>query len=1024
MTVQAPTITSLTITKLSANDVQIRWDNVGSNFFYLVEVTETRDPLTGISWNQLPYTTEAEYFYSQLKPNTYYKMRVGVTAEGFTPSEWVETEEFQSFTQNAYTFETMGELNLITKFIQEKFVKNNQSYVDFNSDVVYAALMGESFQYSPHYEDISSIQNHILFENEYHEIQEDIQKVCTDIDRVYLMESNGILYLFERYQPIVKVSNDKGQNWKAVKLLNDRVGYPLSRTVFYQTSTTTYLLGLDRIFYGRQSTDVRWSADDVKFSSQDVTFAKVGDQLNLGYDVELFSSYARLPAALSKITESIASTEEYVYVVARDKVQRIKTQNAPTDTDPLSPTFGEKLFDSWTSNITGSPKAVCYKLDAVDGEVFALITGEVAQVGLDPRTNEILDSDLKGVYRLTGDTWTRIFGNTEEERYRIEVGYTSMSTDGNELFISSSNHRLTDEFIVPDPELSQKYPDVQSAVKAEFDQQYVHDKHYLMMSFRTGDALGWAEMKPGRMKYYAEPFFSYCKKSSTRCWITNSNRAMVVYNDITHAYPIDTFGERSPNRVMKETWKKGTFTAISPNIEFNNFNRYAAGVMFYKSSGELIAYYEFNYRVRDDVRIVWKPTNVFFSAYLQNQTREDPWIPDVNPNRVDPDLRPFLNKIIPDSYLLEDSNFEKFCEYYLQYISTGYGTQYNNLLNLIRNKYPKEEHSWEYMWSEVYKRNLYLDREKRDYVARFFETRKSDFYSTKGIEASYKFLFRLLYNEDVEIDIESNSGTEYDIIVESDNINEGIVGQTIYTESGRCNVTYMQRNYVKGKLQWRITIHNMLGRFLVGQEVKAERSTFEGTIVQGVRGKDLMTNNIDYINRSRSYYVMKIKSTLPTSRYRDDILRFVHPVGFGFVGITLLTMFINAGLSLKHVETVINKYKTYRWDAGLPSIWPDRVAVLDAQDKIETDSITGEPVYAPHPNAGQPFPLPPGYDAENGNSIISGQTPGERRKPMSPTFDQTAVTFSKFRALVDERLKENVGNPRDPVDPTLINIGD
>ncbi|WWS25410.1 hypothetical protein vBKpnAMK6_00472 [Klebsiella phage vB_Kpn_AM_K6] len=37
----------------------------------------------------------------------------------------------------------------------------------------------------------------------------------------------------------------------------------------------------------------------------------------------------------------------------------------------------------------------------------------------------------------------------------------------------------------------------------------------------------------------------------------------------------------------------------------------------------------------------------------------------------------------------------------------------------------------------------------------------------KGIEDSYKFLFKLLYNEDVEIDIESKNTTEYDIIVES-----------------------------------------------------------------------------------------------------------------------------------------------------------------------------------------------------------------------------------------------------------------
>lgn len=1025
MTVKAPSITSLEITKLSANDVQIKWDNVGQNFFYLVEITETRDELTGISWAQLPYSAYPEYFYSLLNPNTYYKMRVCVTAEGFEQSDWVETEEFQTFEQNAYAFETMGEMNLLSKFIQEKFTNNNRNYVNFNSDIIHAALIGESFEYSPHYTDISSIRNHILFENEYHEIQDSIAKVCTDINRVYLMESDGILYLFERWQPIVKVSNDKGQTWKAVKLLNDRIGYPLARTIFYQTQSTTYVLGYDYIFYGRKSTDIRWSADDVRFSSQDVTFAKVGDQLNLGYDVEIFGNYARLPGDVSRIAEAITANEDYIFVAARDKVRMVKARNAPIDNDPLSPTFGEKIFEDTVLNITGNPKAVCYKMDSVQGEVFALIIGEVKTLNADPRVAaNIIDSSSKGVYKLVGNTFVRIFGNTAEERRRIEPGYTNMSTDGVELFISSSNHRLDESQIVPDDELPLLYPEVTSAVKSIFDEQWVHDKHYLMMSFRTSAKVNWASMSPGRMKYYGEPFFSWGLKSNTRSWITNSDRAMVVYQEIIHDYAIDNAGARSPNRVMKEVWDKGVCTVYSPNIEFKHFNRYAAGIMFYKSSGELISYFEFNYRVRDEVKIVWKPSNVFLTAYLQNQTRPEVWEPDQLEYRIDPDLRPFLTKIIPDSYLLDNSNFEKFCQYYLEYVSNGYGTPYNNLLNLIRNKYPREEHAWEYLWSEVYKRNLYLDREKRDLVSRFFEARKTDFYSTKGIEASYKFLFRLLYNEDVEIDIESNSGTEYDIIVESDNINEGIIGQTIYTASGRCNVTYMERHYNKGKLQWRVTIHNMLGRFNVGQEVKAERSTFEGIIVQGIRGKELLSNTIDYINRNRSYYVMRIKSTLPTSRYRDDVLRFVHPVGFGFIGITLLTMFINSGLSMKHTETIINRLKNYKWDAGLPSVWPDRVAVLNAQDDIEHDVITGEPIYAEHPNAGQPFPLPADYNAENNNTIISGQNPGQRRKPMSPTFDQTAVTFAQFRDLVDQRLKQNIGNPRDPVDPTLILIGE
>lgn len=1024
MTVKAPQITSLTISKLSANNLQLTWDDVGENFYYLVEMAKAG--AGSLTWQPLGYTADNSWFSSDLTPLTEYVFRIAVASEGFTQSDWVMTEQFETFELNAYSFETMNELTLNKKFIEEKFIKGNNDYVNFNTDVVYAALTNEAFTYSDGYSHISQMSNFIIKENEYHEIQGDVTPICRDINRMYLMEDSGVLYLFERWQPLVKVSNDRGQTWQAVKLLNDRVGWPLSKTVFYQSETTNYVLGWDRVFYGRQSTDVRWSSDEVRFSSDEVTFAKIGDTLNLGFDVNIFGTYARLPGDMAQIAEAMVCNDDFIYVVARDKVRYVKTKNAPIDDNPISPTFGEKLFEPTSQTITGNPKAVTWKMDCVNGNIFALIIGEVKEERLDPReASNIIDSLDKGVYMMTdhaSGTWTRIFGNTEEERRRIEPGYTNMSCDSTELFISSSNFKILDKDIVPDPDLVNKYPnEVNSAVKALYPEEFIHDKHLMMMSFRANEFDGWDVWKPGRMRYYAEPYFSKCTNSGTRCWINNSNRVVMVYSDITHEYAIDPYPPTSPNRFMREIWSTGDCTIKSPNIEFNNFTQYANGVVFYKSSGELIGYFEFNYRVKDAVRIVWKPSNIFLRAYLKNQTREEPWAPSDDSGYNNPDLRPFLTNIVPESYLLEDSNFEKFCEYYLQYISDGYGTPYNNLVNLIRDKYPKEKHSWEYLWSEIYKRNIYLDREKRDLVARFFETRKNDFYSTKGTEASYKFLFKVLYNEDVEIDIESANGLEYDIIVESDNITEDLAGRTIYTATGRSNVTYSERHYVKGKLQWRLTIHNLLGRFIAGQEIKSERTNFEGMIVQGVRGKDMASNTIEYINRGRAYYVMKIKSVLPSSRYRDDVLRFVHPVGFGFIGITLITMFINAGLSLKHVETIINKLKNYKWDAGLPSVWPDRVAKLGPDGSIDHDLSTGEPIYLDHPNKGQDFPLRPDYMAKN-PEIYYGLNADQRRRPMSPLFDQSAVTFARYRALVDQRLKDDIGNPRDPQNPTQVKV--
>lgn len=1029
MTVKAPSVTSLRIDKLSANQVHIRWDNVGANFYYFVEIAQTRqngveiDP-SKLNWRNLGYVQENDYFNDNILPLTFYKMRVSVAAKGFERSDWEETEEFQSFAENAYTFEHMREFSLVNDFIKEKFVKN-KTYIDFNRDQIVASLMAENFQFSPAYTDISSIKNFVLNEDQFHEIQGPIERVCsTDLERLMLMESEGVLYLFERFQPMVKVSNDKGQNWKYVKLFTDRVGNPVSRIPYYQTRTTTYVLGYDRVFYGRKSNDVRWSADDVKFSSQDVTFAKIGDQLKLGFDVEIFGNYARLPLAISTIAEAITSSNDFIYVAARGKVYKAKTSNAPIDLTPGSPSEGEKMFEQGFSVITPNEKAVCFKMDSINGHTFALITGEVKQTKMDP-TNpaNVVDSLDKGVYKLDPetDTWTRVFGNTAEERRRIEHTWTSMGTDGEEVFISSSNFKLP---IENDPKTVENHPnEVNEAVKYGYDEQWIHDKHYLMMSFRTGESSDYTEFKPGRMNYYAEPWFGWSKKSNSRSWITTANRCMVVYSDMLYQKPVELFGSGSPERVVHEYWDKGEVLITCPNIEFDGFKKYAAGVMLHKSTGELIGYFEFDYRVRDEVRIIWKPKEVMLRAYLQGQEHPDPWVPEETNKERDPDLRPLLNKMMPDSYLLQDSNFEKFCEYYLQFLSDGSGTHYNNLLNLIRNQYPREEDAWNYLWSEIYKRNIYLSKDKRDEVVRFFEARQADFWMTKGTEASYKFLFKLLYNEDVEIDIESKNTTEYDIVVTSDNINEDIVGQTIYTPTGRSNVTYIERDYVDGLLRWKVTIHNLLGNFVQGQVIKSEKGNFTGMIVRGVRGKQLLSNTIDYINRGRSYYVMTIKSNLPTSRYRNDVLRFVHPVGFGFVGITLLTMFVNAGLTLKHVETILNKYKNYRWDAGIPSVHPDRVALLDSAGNVEINPVTGETLYTTPPNAGLAFDIDvDAYNKENNNSLWHGLLPNDRRRPLSPLFDQSGVTFSQWRALVDQRLKADVGNPRDPKNPTQVKV--
>lgn len=1025
--IKAPTITSLRVDKLAANFIYLKWDSVGMDFYYVVEIAETRGandvviPDDQLTWYQLGYALTNEWFISTASPDTRYKVRIRTTHKGFEMSDWVYSDELWTFEQNAYAYATMREFTPSDAFINQKFSKNNTSYVNFNTDVIMASLTVEDFVYSPLYTDISQVRDKILTQENYHEIQDHIEHVCSDINRTFLISSNGLLYLFERFQPMAKVSNDKGQTWYYYKAFNDRVGNPVSRTIAYQSRNTTFVLGYDRIFYGRSSTDVRWSADDVRFSADDVTFAKLGNQTGLDFDVDSYNTFAKLPGNVTKYAEAIACSDEWLYVAAKNKMRRIALKNTPIDTNPSSATFGEKIFDTVTYDIVpGNEKIVVKKMDVMNDKLYVLVTGEVKQALQDP-TNpaNVIASEDAGVYQWDEDnlSFVRLYGNTEEERFFITHAYTNMSTNGDEVFISVGNYKYSGT--LPDPDLVEDNAGVSDAVKYDLRPGYTASipVNFATIRAHKDDPTVW---KFGAQEYYNEANFSWFYRDSVRTWITNDNRPLVVYPKTTYTVNTDTASPSSSLRVNRERWDRGRVTLYLNNIRFAGFTKYTNGVLLYKSSGEIIGFYELSYRARDNLTIFWKPDNTLLVADLMNQEREIPYTPQIDPGLIDPDLSHMITRFAPQSYL-DYEYFEKFGEYYLKFVSLGDNTYYNKLLNLIRNKYPREKNSVEYLWSEINRRNIYLDKAKRDAVVRFFESRSSDFYSSKGIEESYKFLFKVLYNEEVSVEIESSNTLEYDIIVESTNISQDIVGRTIYTPTGRANVTYIERKYDNGKLIWSMTLHNAMGNFLEGQVVKSEKTNFTGMVIRGIRGKQMAENSIDYINRGRSYYVMKIRSNLPASRYKDDVLRFVHPVGFGFIGITMLTVFINSGISMTHSETIIDILRNYRFDSGYPKYWPDRVARLDGNGNQMFDIITGEPMYLPHPRAGELFEVPASYDTDE--QPLNGILPSARRFDQSPLYDSSAVKYSQFRNLVEKRLKDDAGNPRDPNPPTQLKVG-
>lgn len=1023
--IKAPSITGLKINKLSANHVQLNWDSVGGNFYYLIEYAFVPDSGT-LHWDNLGYTQETMWFEEKsVAPNTKYKFRIASTFAGFEQSDWVETEVFETFDTNAYIITKMVEFLPNNVFVNKKLTKNERNYIDFNSETIQASLMVENFRYDPEIQNLSNVHRFVMSDPERHEIQGPVPMVCTSDKRVMLTEIDGVLYALERWQPVVKVSQDRGQTWIYYKAFNGRVGNPTSKTATYQNESTTYVLGYTEAFYGRKPSAIRFSSIKERWSNSIDTFAKQDFDSEVGFPVELFSSFALYPANITMKVEAQACNSSWLYAVARDKVRRIDIVNTPIDSE------GKNSWDETTYRITGNDLAITRKMDMLNEKMYALIVGTLKKADLDPTVNDNIDftSNLKGVYEFDEDTltWTRVFGNTQADRDLID-DYSNMSTSGKDIFVSSKNFKYPGT--ADDPETVAKYPDdVKTAVRFYSEPGYVSTKKIHFNVMKSTDGKTW---KRSYQRYYNEALFSWMRRSHTRTWITHDMRAAIIYEAFDYTKTLDVDRE-----IQKETWHNGHVTFNLPDIQFDNFTKYTNGVLIHNINGNIIGYYELPYRTRDIFNVFWKPSNIMMTADLINQVREVPFKPEVQKGLRDPDLRPLLDKMAPESYMQDEGLYREFSSLYLQFISEGKNSYYNKLVNLIRNKYPREADSYEYLWSEIRKRNIYLDKDKRDEVVKFFEARSTDFYSTKGIKESYTFLFKLLYNEDVEIDFESSVGIDYDIIIESTNIDQDIVGRTVYTPTGRANVTYYERIYEGGMLKWKMTIHNLIGEFLNGQELKSERTKFVAQITRGVRGKDVSYSSIDYLNRKRSYYIMKIKSQLSMSRYKDDVIRFVHPVGFGFVGITMLSMFINAGLSMKHRETIMTLYKTLRWDAGLPLNYPEYLPRKDLNGNILFDEY-GVMLEDPNPLQGAykvteweeqaktELGITVKYDEKE--KTVNGKKPSQRRVNWSPQFDGSWSRFSALRLLTDKRFKDDISMPRDvshanpPRKPTQIKV--
>ncbi|CAM0069636.1 baseplate wedge subunit [Vibrio phage F86] len=1162
-TLQAPPIMGVYIDKLSRNYVDLSWDAVGDNFRYEIHVRSagSYENVLLESYQPLypnPYTGEVR-LYAQINASVrYYQWRVRAVYKDFEPGEWTSSDIGYTSETNEYEIETQSQFTVANSFIEARLNDDNESYLNARNPLQ-ATLVRPGYEFDSDMFNVDSAAYWFVTNPGFSANYGHIPTVCQSNSRVIPSVIDDVIYAFERWQEVCKVSNDGGQTWQTYRATNSRLGNPVYDCICKQSETFSYLLGYDYLIQGVASSDVDYSHDngtEYSHASVDLTFDKLDFDLGFGFEVERFKDLAVLPPQVRHKADAFG-VDNVMTVVTSGNTCVWHNNRIPNIFDNVSsdlygsrifetigelnnePMYSESYvvcnddmrpdFDETTADVV--VKKIQYfddpekGIDYQDGSMYALVLGEWVHDENGNRVGVSDDSEIRGIYRMSrtpvmnGDVvvsytdveWSRVYGNIEPERDLINER-TNISRDNEHLIVG---HDLTRAYgedgdaeydnrqessgapgnyhseagdhygTIDDVTLVQDNAEVSEAVRMFSKPYYTTNVKPMSQIIATKDGETWA-YKP--QDYYGNANFNWMERAQTRDWKSWSNEIMYYKKESLFRRDFDdTTDER-----WSESLNEGSYVFEAPDLDIFGFNGYCAGALIHTAhDNKVVGYYKFTYRVSNNASIEWSPKRTAVTGALTNYTPVTIEEPVGDPTTmIDPTITPLVYKMMPENYLDSSGEYKAFVKHYLDFVSKGNGTAYNKLYNLMNSKNPLDDHYTEYLHKLVYERNRIIEPEKRDAVVKFFLARRADFYSTKGILDSYKFLFKLLYNEDVDVEIESLNTFEYAITVASNDVTEDIVGKRIYNDHGQADVTYIEREYIDGRRHWKLTLNNLIGEFTAGDDISINDFDFEGIALSGVKGVRIDYDSNEYTDRSKSYYVMKLRSELQLSQYRDDVIRFVHPIGFGFVGITMLTILVNQGVSVAHHETIVDSYRSVRYDNGIGLSYTEETSLLDNVDERQYNDFN-ELILKPHPHYGEsPIDnaiqdrltnvqgvteteyndywandrhiahdeyravdeqryieidtgnpddafggkqrvLNPDYNpcakiqaADINDSLAWGLTPYERAPGFMFDMSSASLSISDMYEDLNNRLKDNVGNPYDPEEPTQKNIGE
>lgn len=949
----SPEPLNVRLSHVAANYIELAWaDQSAGGFLYDIEkfnANQWTRVITGF--------TGDSYYVSGLQAETEYKLRIRtrVPIQGYTVSDWVETESVRTFATNSFSIQGPDAVSVYDN-MTKTWLRDNSKFIDFNNNTIAAALTSDSFSFNAADKEFIDIEDTTVVRDEEQFIYGDVPAPFLNTSEFFAGWWDGFLYVFKTDEDTAFFSSNKGSSWTQYTIFSTDVAVkPEDGRGFKATAATAAILGRDYIYSGANFTSqLTWSSTEVKWSSTTERFADISNEFSEdggGGAILSWQALWKLPAGAGVISSydlgpkwiAVAS-DGYIWKQSRELTTR-------------DPETTELVWDPVIEHRAG---AVIKHLTWFNGLLYYLDVGD----GNGPTADS-------GVWRL--DPVTGLTERVLAASVGARVQPAALGRTSSQLVVSL------------DP--------------AQDDAQNTDFARPLRKTYKSSDGLTWVQ-KNEQFTYEAQ--YTFLAESGYRIYVDTDLQ-------ITAIEPEENFTKL----VMggQEFTTTGQWNFSVENIDFANWPGFASGVVFYKEdTQELIAFYEFPWRLRNfgSTDII---DNLLFRAELASISRGTAvniigGVP-VRVNTPKPGIEHLLEKIAPETYVHDTPRFGEFMRTYLRYVSdpnnNGY---YSDLSNYMDNQDVNTSVALDLFETDLSKRNTRLSREDREEFIRFINNRSQDWWSIRGTIDSYKYLFRVLYDADVEIDVPqlSNVETSFVLIPDSDIDPENdLPGMRIAVPGTRFTgyINYVREEFNGGIRSWRIVIQDARGELAVGDTPLIYKFTETvvsgrpaGEVLAGLTSRIITGNQDEFLNRGRAFYTLRIKSAVNSRQYMNNVLQFVHPVGFNIEATLLLVMLINAGISTRHETTIIDRLLTYTWDRGVPFIVPSETAVLDANLDYTFDA-DGNIRTQDNPLAGNTVQVPFDYYEEN-PEVVYGLTTEERRLQSSPMFDYTLVRFTNF----------------------------